>query len=513
MLVRRQHPQRPAASSCSKPSKIQSGLTRPVRCQVWSRCCSEGARWLTSFDQFDTSQQPAVDVTVKPYGLRRRLPRRLQIRSTSSMPSRSASPDVAKSAGVGLGEGAIGTLGSVGDVRSLLSSGVDYLGNKLGISPETMQAGKQAFASALPGGQAIAAAPTSQQIQSGVEGVTGPFYQPQTVPGEYARTVGQFAPGAVAGPGGIARRAITQTLVPALASETGGQLYKGTELEPAARLIGGVGGALTGPGAIAGARKAVTPFPISAERQAALSTLQSEGVQVPAGMATGSKRLNAMQSQLGGAQQAENIEQMRGPDLRRRRCARLGFYRCDSRGRLTCLNAADDRIGGVFDAVAARNPTIPIPGFGKVADAIAGDYQRLTGSESPLLNELRAGLLRLRYRATFYQATQSEIRRLAQASSQPRVAQRLVRYEACLGCRRARWLAEQGRCGSLEGGSPAMGQPENRRRKAVSGSTRHRGAGIDHAGRAHASRCSRKANWITSVAAVTLPTSLVRAIR
>lgn len=323
--------------------------------------------------------------------------------------------DVAKSAGVGLGEGAIGTLGSVGDVRSLLSSGVSYLGGKLGISPETIQAGKQAFASALPGGQAVAAAPTSEQIKSGVEGVTGPFYQPQTVPGEYARTVGQFAPGAVAGPGGIARRAITQALVPALASETGGQLYKGTELEPYARLAGGVGGALAGPGVIAGARKAVTPFPISAERQAALTTLRNEGVDVPAGMATGNRQLNAMQSQMGGIQQQANVEQMKEQYT----AATLRKAGIDApRATPDVLNAADDRIGSMFDAVAARNRAIPVPGFDKVAGAISGDYQRLTNQESPLLNELR-GRIGSTIDGDTYQSIQSEIRRLAEKSSSP----------------------------------------------------------------------------------------------
>ena len=212
------------------------------------------------FDQFDTTQQPAVDVTVKPYGAPAATTAANPFDQFDAKPV-SVPLDVAKSAGVGLGEGAIGTLGSVGDIRSALSSGVDYLGNKLGISPETMQAGKQAFASALPGGQAIAAAPTSQQIQSGVEGVTGPFYQPQTVPGEYARTAGQFAPAAVAGPGGLARRVVTQAVVPALASETGGQIYKGTPLEPCARLVVGAGGALAGPAVTTAARRVRNAIP------------------------------------------------------------------------------------------------------------------------------------------------------------------------------------------------------------------------------------------------------------
>ena len=74
----------------------------------------------------------------------------------------------------------------------------------------------------------IAGAPTSAELKGGVEGVTGPFYQPQTVTGEYARTVGQFPP-AVAARGRNRSPRHHASIVPALASETAGQVYKGTD--------------------------------------------------------------------------------------------------------------------------------------------------------------------------------------------------------------------------------------------------------------------------------------------
>lgn len=71
-------------------------------------------------------------------------------------------------------------------------------------------------------------------------------YKPQTVAGEYAHTIGEFAPAALL-PGSVAAR-VGQVLAPALTSETAGQVTKGTAAEPWARfggaLAGGIGASL-----------------------------------------------------------------------------------------------------------------------------------------------------------------------------------------------------------------------------------------------------------------------------
>lgn len=56
-------------------------------------------------------------------------------------------------------------------------------------------------------------------------------YQPQTIPGQYAGTVAEFAPGMVLGMGSAGQR-VAQVVVPALASETAGQITKGSPSEP-----------------------------------------------------------------------------------------------------------------------------------------------------------------------------------------------------------------------------------------------------------------------------------------
>jgi hypothetical protein len=85
--------------------------------------------------------------------------------------------------------------------------------------------------------------PTPETLDKGVEKVTGPLYKPETVSGQFAQTIGEFAPGALIGPGGVVRK-VAETVVPAVASESAGQVTKGTVAEPYARLMGALFGNL-----------------------------------------------------------------------------------------------------------------------------------------------------------------------------------------------------------------------------------------------------------------------------
>lgn len=158
--------------------------------------------------------------------------------------------DVAKSGGIGVVKGAIGTVGAAGDLRELLSAGVDYAGQKLGADPERLQQLKGATYEAArraPYVGPLIQAPSSRAITEKIEEHTGEFYKPQTTAGEYAQTLGEFAPAAIGGPAGVARK-IAAVAVPAVVSETAGQFTKGTAAEPYARfggaLVGGAGAAL-----------------------------------------------------------------------------------------------------------------------------------------------------------------------------------------------------------------------------------------------------------------------------
>ena len=87
----------------------------------------------------------------------------------------------------------------------------------------------------------------------------------------------------------LAARAVN-TVIPAVTSETAGQLTKGTAAEPWARGIAGVAGGV-------GGAKLITPAaPASATRQAAIATLERENIPLTAGQRTGSKPIQWAES-------------------------------------------------------------------------------------------------------------------------------------------------------------------------------------------------------------------------
>lgn len=168
-------------------------------------------------------------------------------------------PDVAKSFGTGLGQGAVGLVTApldigtsvggwlankaVGDSTMGLDSngsvykGLDYLfnQNKLGLPQEPPSVG------------------------GAIDNAVGLDYKPQTLPGKFANTIGQFGPAVAAlteGNGAplsqIAKRVIGKSVASGTGSEALGEATEGTQLEPYARVAGAVLGervpALAGPG-------------------------------------------------------------------------------------------------------------------------------------------------------------------------------------------------------------------------------------------------------------------------
>jgi hypothetical protein len=144
----------------------------------------------------------------------------------------SVAADVAKSGGIGVVKGGLGLLGSLGDLTDLGAKGIEkasnFVSDRLGVDRYQRPAAPSIL-------QNI---PTAGSLQRGVEGVTGEFYQPKTTAGEYAQTAGEFLPGLIGGPEGIASRLATRVAAPAVASETAGQLTQGTAAEPYARIAG-----------------------------------------------------------------------------------------------------------------------------------------------------------------------------------------------------------------------------------------------------------------------------------
>ena len=188
--------------------------------------------------------------------------------------------DVARSAATGLRSGAEGVVGTFGDLNKLQEELYSFLGDKFGKTPEVAQKARE-LAQAFPlFGENV---PSTEDVQNVTNKIVGQPREPQTTAGKYARTIGEFAPAAVA-PGGIFRKAAS-VAVPAIASEAAGQATEGTPLEPYARL----GGALAGGVATLGrpqaralknaAKNAPTPEALKDVTNKLYQTLRDSGIQ------------------------------------------------------------------------------------------------------------------------------------------------------------------------------------------------------------------------------------------
>jgi len=279
--------------------------------------------------------------------------------------------DVAKSAAIGVPKGIMKLAGTAGDVRDMMASGASSLASQFGydVSPETIS--KYARRVPLP----LLQGPTSKEIRDTVEGATGPLYEPKTTAGEVAQTVGEFAPAAMAGPGGVVRRLITGAVVPGVTSETAGQLTKGTEAEPWARLIGAVA-----PGTLAAGAKGLVVSPRGGQARAAeVANLEAEGVRdLTAGQRTGSTPLQYLEQSLGDVTGAGTRKIERAQEQFTKAALRRAGEDAP-RATADVIDGAFKRIGKQFDDVAARNVLHPDAAMGPQLRQAIDEYNGIVG--------------------------------------------------------------------------------------------------------------------------------------
>lgn len=169
--------------------------------------------------------------------------------------------DVLASGASGIARGTAGLVGLPGTVGDLAKSGLSGLlggGYRLATGewadPYSESGVERFFAGPTPEtveALGLGSHPLSaQSLQSGMSSLTGGAtdYQPQTTAGEYARTVGEFLPGGLALKGAqtVGQAIKYGAALPAFASETAGQLTKGTAFEPYARVAGALAGGFVG---------------------------------------------------------------------------------------------------------------------------------------------------------------------------------------------------------------------------------------------------------------------------
>ncbi len=145
--------------------------------------------------------------------------------------------DVAQTAS-GLGEGAIGLAGTIGDVQGLANSGVGWALNKMGVPQETTDA-------AIAGAEKVNGRyPRSSELIQGAQDMGVPFAgEAQHEEGRWLRRGGQMLPGAAIGPGSLAVKA-GSLLGSTVGAEGGGRIAEAIEpsWKPYGEVIGAVGG-------------------------------------------------------------------------------------------------------------------------------------------------------------------------------------------------------------------------------------------------------------------------------
>ena len=296
--------------------------------------------------------------------------------------------DVIQSGAAGLSRGVTGLLDLPGSLIELggtaAASGLEAGAEALGVeAPELFEATRQTFRDIpLRGG---VMAETAELLTGG-----GSEFRGETVPGQFAGTVGEFAPGALLGGGGTARNLLQFGVAPGIASEAAGQLTEGTEFEGAARL----GAALAAPAAVSGlrgaAQRAISPGAgADPSRLAAAQALEREGVRVTAGQATGNEQqlFREAATAAGRRMVDEQAEQFTSAVLRR-----IGADA--KRATPEVLNDAARKIGGVFDEVATGINVVPDSQLLSKTSTALQEFRQLSprASRPPIIGNIHSKL-------------------------------------------------------------------------------------------------------------------------
>jgi hypothetical protein len=171
-------------------------------------------------------------------------------------------------AGSGIPKGSAQIGGFPGDIREAAHDAHDWIREKMGLTPSPPPDLRRVFQYApliRPFMDALAVAPTSQQVADGIQTLTGGFYEPKTNAGKYGSAIGEHLPylvltrGAHAVPFGMALGA-------GLLSEFLGQQTEGTPWESIARIGGGTLGEVGVAAALALAKKGLPRLPASVGR-------------------------------------------------------------------------------------------------------------------------------------------------------------------------------------------------------------------------------------------------------
>jgi hypothetical protein len=268
--------------------------------------------------------------------------------------------DVAASGAAGVGKGVAQGLGGLGDLKNLASAGTDYVTNKAGIDPETLDTlksiGGRVANVVAPGlASVVRNAPTSETVQKGIEKVTGEFHKPTTDYGRAAEAVGEFIPGAVtaaaSGGGTLAGNLTRFAAIPGVTSAMAEKYLPESEWKPYQKAGLTMASTLINPARI------VTPIEAAPAKRAAVDVLEREGVtSLTAGQRTGNKALQYLESAAshapGAGHGAAKVE-AEG----QRQFTEAALRRAGATGEATpeVLAANQERLGRGYREISSRN--------------------------------------------------------------------------------------------------------------------------------------------------------------
>lgn len=241
--------------------------------------------------------------------------------ATVDKPQIGVAEDVVKGAASGFGKGVASLPGALGDIQELSRMG----GKALGFEPP-----QRSILDGVASMLGMNKLPTSEDtVKAAANYVPGIERHAQTVPGQFANTIGSFIPGAVLGGeaslASAGRNAMRLGVIPGAASELAGQAFQGTPQEGVARAVGAIGG-------IAGRNipgRVVSPIQQRPELAGAVSVLEGEGIPLTAGQRTGNKALQwaeaaAADIPLSGTS-ADDIHAAQGAALNKSFAQRMGY--------------------------------------------------------------------------------------------------------------------------------------------------------------------------------------------
>lgn len=367
------------------------------------------------------------------------------------------SRDSNRSFGAGLVRGGIGMVTLPGTVEQLGRMGYNMVAPQLGADkvdtqPNMMNAPYRAVG--LPGASFDA-------VRGAVErNITGELHKPQTTAGEYAQTLGEFAPGVLFGGGGIGARLATNVAAPAVVSETAGQLAKGSGYEPAARVAGALAGGIA-PQAVG---RLVSPGAINtrtidgAQRAANVQRLQDEGVTLMAGDRSGNRFTrwaeSAARDTFGSSRAAERLNTTRAETYTQAALRRAGIDA--PRATPETIEQGFRRVGSEFDEVGRTAYVGITPSLARRAQTIAQNYADTvepafrSGLLQRVADDVQGALQQSGQAVTLMQGPQyltwrSQIGEAARGASDSRTSRALYEMQRLLDTAAAASLRAQGR--------------------------------------------------------------------